>query len=59
MGVRVVGVMTVRLFGLVGLLVNSSGEARAAALEVWNALVDCERQDVRSAFSGNGVGFPW
>jgi hypothetical protein len=59
MGDRVMGLMTVRLFGLVGLLVNSNGEARSAALEVWNSLVDYERQDVRSAMSGNGVVFPW
>jgi hypothetical protein len=59
MGVRVVGLMTVRLFGLVGLLVNSRGVAHAAVLEVWNSVVDFERQDVRSAMSANGVVFPW
>jgi hypothetical protein len=56
---RVVGLMTVRLFGLVGLLLNVQGPGREIAADVWRSLPGVDRDDVRQAMRANDVAFPW
>ncbi len=59
MDARVVGLMTVRLFCMVGLLIHTKGDARAEVLESWNSISSIDQGDVRSAMIANGVEFPW
>jgi hypothetical protein len=57
-GDSVVSILTVRLAGLVALLVNTQGEPRAIAERLWMQLPEADRAELRLWLGREGVELP-
>lgn len=55
----VIGVLTVRIFGIVGLLMNTTGGTQSIGIKLWESLSEEVRDDVRFSMHGNDMEFRW